>query len=264
LMGQVGAARAAPEALVEAYLRESGLLDQVVNAVGPGVLKGIDRSEAQVRQLNDAQLGKLREAVRVVYGAAWLGNAMKAQLASSLPGPETEQALAWFTTSLGKRVVRLEAEASRAEPREQDAGRAAKALADLSPERARQLQRSIKASRAVDITTIVTLNQRLAMIHGIARASGATKLASASDAKAKLDVYRVQIAGAAESAVLADCALIYAGLSDDELGEYAAFLETPGMLRVTTGTIAALDKVLTDAAAELGRRSDPGAKPSRR
>ena len=81
-----------PDAQAEAFMRKSGLWEQLAE-IEPGVQKGIAQSDAELRQLNDEQLERLREAGRAAYGADRLRSAMRIELAASLPAAETEQAL---------------------------------------------------------------------------------------------------------------------------------------------------------------------------
>src|SRR5437762_9544789 len=61
-------AAATSEALVDEYLHKSGLWAQLAQ-IEPGVQLDITQSDGQFRQLNDVQLGRLREAASSAYGA---------------------------------------------------------------------------------------------------------------------------------------------------------------------------------------------------
>jgi hypothetical protein len=74
------------EALVDDFLRKSGLWAQLAQ-IEPGVQLGIEQGDVQMRQLNDEQLGHLRDAARVAYGADRLRKAMRAELVSAGASP---------------------------------------------------------------------------------------------------------------------------------------------------------------------------------
>src|SRR5207244_13368733 len=61
-------AAATPEALVDDFLHKSGLWAQLAQ-IEPGVQLGITQSDGQFRQLNDEQLGRLRDAASGAYEA---------------------------------------------------------------------------------------------------------------------------------------------------------------------------------------------------
>src|SRR5437762_599648 len=65
-----------PEAQADAFMRKSGLWQQLAE-IEPGVQQGIAQSDAELRQLNDEQLERLREAGRTAYGADRLRSVMR-------------------------------------------------------------------------------------------------------------------------------------------------------------------------------------------
>src|ERR1043165_4631559 len=95
------------DAQADSFMRASGLWQQLAE-IEPGVQQGITQSDTELRQLTDEQLDKLRNAARAAYGAERLRKAMRIELVASLPGAETEQALQFLATDLGKRVTALE------------------------------------------------------------------------------------------------------------------------------------------------------------
>ncbi|HET9046474.1 MAG TPA: hypothetical protein VFO33_05920 [Casimicrobiaceae bacterium] len=254
---------AASEALVDEFMTKSGLVAQLAQ-VETGVLTGIEqaRSQPQYPALSGDQLARLQDATKAAYGADRLRNAMRVQLQASLPVDDTEQALKWLETPFGKRVTAIEEAGSTLEAYQRSMDIGAKTLADLTPARKADLERILKASGAVDLYASITLNQQLGVMRGLALSSGMAAVPSTQEMKAKLDLYRSQIAGALAPTLLANAAVLYAPLSDTELREYAVTLELPSSKRVTDAVGAALDKVLSAAAVELGRRLGDTAKPT--
>ena len=254
---------AAPAALVDEYMTKSGLVVQLAQ-VESGVLTGIEqaRSQPQYPALSAEQLARLQGAAKAAYGAERLRNAMRAQLQALLPTEDAEQDLKWLDTPFGKRVTALEEAGSTPEAyrRAMDVG--AQTLAGLAPERKAELERMLKASGAVDLYAGIALNQQLGVMRGLALSAGLQTTPSTEETKAKLDLYRSQIAGAMAPTLLANVAVLYAPLSDSELHEYATMLELPWSRRVTEAVSVALDKVLSAAAVELGRRLGDAAKPA--
>src|SRR6059058_6155834 len=91
LVSKALAAAAPTDALVDDFLRNSGLWSQLAQ-IEPGVQLGIAQSDGQMRQLNDEQLGHLRDAASAAYGADRLRKSMRAELVSALSASDTEQA----------------------------------------------------------------------------------------------------------------------------------------------------------------------------
>jgi len=254
---------AAPEALVDAYMQKSGLVEQLAQIEG-GVLLGIDHAQAQpqVPRLSGEQLDRLRGAIRAAFGADRLRGAVRSQLVASLPVADTEQVLTWLDTPLGKRVTAIEEAGSTPEAHQRMTEVAPKALAALPPSRRAELERMMKASGVVEVSASIALNQQLGIMRGLALSAGLPDTTSSDEAKAKLALYRSQIAGALGPSLLANAAVLYGPLSDDELHAYAVMLELPSSRRVTEATGAALDKALSAAAIDLGRRIGDSTKPA--
>lgn len=249
------------EALVDDFLRKSGLWAQLAQ-IEPGVQLGIAQSDGQMRQLNDEQLTHLRDAASVAYGADRLRKAMRADLVSTLPASDTEQALQFLTTDLGKRVTALEeAAASPADSNHIEAV-AAQAAATLTPSRRELMQRMVKATRIVDVAASIVINQQLGVMRGFAFYTGRPDSSTTDDVKSQMDMYRDQMVGALAPRLAAHAAVIYGPLTEEELVRYVAFLESPAGQTISRVTSAALDRVLAAAAFELGRRIGDAVKPA--
>jgi hypothetical protein len=202
------AARATPETLVDEYMTKSGLVVQLAQ-VETGVLTGIEqaRSQPQYPALSGDQVARLQDATKAAYGAERLRNAMRVQLLVSLPAEDTEQALKWLETPFGKRVTALEEAGSTLEAYQRSRDIGAKTLASLTPARKADLERILKASGAVDLYASITLNQQLGVMRGLALSAGSPVVPSTEELKAKLDLYRSQIAGAMAPTLLANAAV---------------------------------------------------------
>ena len=263
LLLPAAASRAAPEALVDDYMRKSGLVEQIAQIAG-GVLVGIEQAQArpQAPRLSGEQLDRLRRAVKAAFGADRLRNALRSELVATLPAADTEQVLEWLDTPFGKRVTAIEEAGSTPEAYQRRTEVAARTFAALSPARRAELERMMRASGAVEVYASITLNQQIGIIRGMALSAGLPDTVPSEEAKAKLELYRSQIAAAAGPTLLANAAVLYGPLSDTELRDYALTLELPSSRRVTEATGAALDKVLSAAALDLGRRIGDSTKPA--
>ena len=255
-------ARAAPEALVDEFLQKSGLAVQIAQ-IEAGVLQGLDQSrqQEQTPELSSDQLDRLRRSVKTAYGADRLRSAVRTDLVASLADGDVRDVLTWLDTPFGKRVTALEVEGSTMEAYDRLSKTGAATLASLAPARRADLERMLKASGSVDLLAGIIVHERLGVMRGIARSAGLPDAPPGVEAGAKVKQLRSQMAGALGPVLLANAAALYAPLSDDQLRAYADELESPPSLRVTAAVGAALDRVLSSAALEFGRRIGDATKP---
>jgi hypothetical protein len=260
LVGHAAPALAVSDAQADEFMRKSGLWQQLAE-VEAGVQQGITQSDTELRRLNDEQLQRLRDAARAAYGAERLRTAMRTELAVSLPAVETEQALQFLTTDLGKRVAALEEAAATPENSDHIEMIAADAAAALEPARKQLIERMVKATRVAEVAASIMINQQMGVMRGFAVYAGHPDSASKEDEKAQLNRYRDQMIALLGPRMVAHSAVIYGPLSDEDLAKYVAFLESPAGVKTSNAVGAALDKVLGVAAFELGRRIGDAIKP---
>src|SRR5437660_5189919 len=243
LLESQASAAATPEALVDEYLHKSGLWAQLAQ-IEPGVQLGITQSDDQFRQLNDEQLGRLREAASGAYGADRLRKAMRVELVAALPTSDAEQALQFLVTDLGKRVTALEEAAASPADSSHIEAIAAEAAATTTPPRRELIQRMVKATRLVELAATIVINQQLGVMRGYAFYAGRPDSSTTDDVKAQMDLYRDQMIGALEPRLTAHAAVIYGPWSEPELTRSVAFRESSAGLKISSVTRAALEKVL--------------------
>jgi hypothetical protein len=215
-----------------------------------------------LRRLNDEQLGRLRDATRAAYGADRLRKAMHTELAASLPPAETKQALQFLETDLGKRVTTLEEAAAKTENSNRIETIADDALAALPPPRKDMIERMVKATRVAEVAASIIINQQLGVMRGFAVYAGHADSVPPDDAKSGMNRYRDQLIATLGPQMVAQSAVVYGPLSDRDLAQYVAFLESPAGQQTSNAVSAALDKVLGAAAFELGRRIGDAVKPA--
>ena len=253
LVGHAASALAVTDAQADEFMRKSGLWQQLAE-VEAGVQQGITQSDTEIRRLNDEQLQRLRDAARAAYGAERLRTAMRTELAVSLPAVETEQALQFLTTDLGRQVAALEEAAATPENSDHIEMIAADAAAALEPARKALIERMVKATRVAEVAASIMISQQMGVMRGFAVYAGHPDSASKEDEKAQLNRYRDQMIALLGPRMVAHSAVIYGPLSDEDLAKYVAFLESPAGVKTSNAVGDALDKVLGVAAFELGRR----------
>lgn len=251
-------------AMVDAYMQKSGL-DHVIGQIEGEMLRGIDHAQAQPRpetpKLSPEQLERLRSAVKVAYGADRLMVSVRSQLVALLPSGDTELMLKWLDTPLAKRATALEVAGSTPEAAQRAIEIAPKILAEMAPSRKDDLERLLNSSGAADVSTAIVLAQQIGIARGMAQAAG-THGSNASLRVDDIERYRRQLAKTMAPALLANSAVVYAPLSDDELRQYANALERASPRRVLDATSMAFEKALLAAEVELRRRIVESAAPA--
>ena len=252
------------DALADAYIQKSGL-DHVIRQIEGGMLRGIDRVVAQPQpqtpKLTPEQRERLRNAVKVAYGADRLMASVRSQLVALLPSGDTELMLKWLDTPLGKRVTTLEIAGSTPEASQRALEIAPKILAGMAPSRKDDLERLLNSSGAANVSTSVVLAQEIGIARGMMQAAG-TPGSDAPLRDADMDAYRRHVAKIIAPELLASSAVVYAPLSDDELRQYANALERSSPRRVLDATGMALERALLAAAVELRRKIVESAGPA--
>lgn len=202
---------------------------------------GTDAWAAQVAAIYDRTL----TAARVVE-----------EMRPALQGADTAAILAFLTGQTGARFAEAELQARRAmlDPQTEAAAIAAarKAVAGQSA-RAVQLGRMMDATDMVSTNTALTLNDLLALFHGLRDAHFPGL--DMSDAQ-MLDIVSAQADGLDQSTaewLHGYLQLAYSSISDADVEAYIAFLETPAGQAYNAATFAAFGAISEDINTALGR-----------
>lgn len=251
LLSAVAAVCAAEEPVYAEFMRKSGLWVQV-GAMEASVRLGFDAAVAKFGPAAPAALDTVRRSIGEIYGAARMREAVRRQLASNLSSADLNEDLAWLATPFAQRVTAMEEAAASADKIVERARAADAKFASLGIARRKLLERMIEASDAAEMHAQIFVNQLMAVSRAIAAASGQRETDAATMAP-QLDLLRAQLKGSIAPRLLADLALIYDELSDAELEQYLAFIESPAGRRTARAVNAALAAVLSDAAEQLGQ-----------
>ena len=123
----------------------------------------------------------------------------------------------------------------------------------MTPSRKDDLERLINSSGAANVSTAIVLAQEIGIARGMMQAAG-TPGSDAPLRDADMDRYRRHVAKTIAPELLANSAVVYAPLSDDELRQYANALERASPRRVLDATSMALERALLAASVELRRK----------
>lgn len=241
------AAPATPAAIDE-LLHKSGLWEQLA-AIGPQLQQGIDDSVVKGGMADDHGVAAMRRAFRVAYGPERLRPAMAKALAGEISAEDTAAALAWLATDLGKRVTRLEEDASKAAMPE----RLAEIAAALPADRRELYLRMARATHTGEVGATIMINVTYGLARGARLASPGTPMQDPEQLLRSLHGSRAKLVTMVEEQSLGTSAIAYGTLSDADLLRYIEFAESPVGRRYHAATSLALDRALTDAAVEAGR-----------
>jgi hypothetical protein len=249
-------------ATAERLLRRSGLWAQLEH-IGPQLRQGLTEAATQQGSpLSPEDLARLRAAAEVAYDTTRLRSVALRTTARELQPQHLPALTAWYESSTGAAMTRLEEQAS-ADQRGSDAvsedGRAR--LAAMTPERRAQLEQLMLASRMVDATVSMTINTIEGIRQGLARVMPPGTGPSDAEMRALLAAELPKLKAGLEQTLLAFCAAAYADATDAQLEAYVAFLRTPAGEHLNDVMQRVLDAVFLDAATEIGSRLMPPRAP---
>lgn len=204
----------------------------------------------------DADAAPWEARVGAVYDTQKITAAFELALADRLDGAADIDAMTgFFASTLGQRIVTLEADARRAlidegvqeTARETWAAQQAKggARVDL-------ITRFVQVNDMVERNVMGTLNSNLEFYRGMAAAGGPMAQMAEGDMLAEVWSQEDQIRTDAQDWVYPYLAMAYAPLTDAELQAYIDFSETPAGQRLNGALFDAFDVVFADISRRLG------------
>jgi hypothetical protein len=241
------AAPATPEAIDE-LLHESGLWQQLTG-ISAQFVQGIEADLGRLGVPDERASASLRAAFTTAYSADRLRKNVAKALASELSAEDTATALAWLATDLGKRVTKLEEDASTAAPPD----RSAEIAGALPPERRALYTRLARATYTGEVGATIALNVAYGLARGMAGARSGSFGGDTNQLRAVLEASRPKLVAMIETQAIGSSAVTYATLSDEDIEQYIAFAESPVGRRYHAATSIALDKAMTESAVEAGR-----------
>jgi hypothetical protein len=249
------------EAAAERLMRSSGLWDQL-GSTAAGAHAGIEAGAAGQRPAIDAEeLKRLLAAADAAFAAETLRGSVRRTLAERLKPDQVRVLDGWLKSALGKRITKLEVEATAPD---RDSDRTIRAgvarLAAASGERRKLIDQVVTASRAAEAITNMTIHVAVAVQRGMAQVRPDQPAPPVSELHEAMAGQRAQFLQVYTGMTTALFAEMYATLSDAELGEYLDFLRGEAGRQFTEASMVAVERALVDAAERLGNRL-PGARP---
>jgi Uncharacterized protein conserved in bacteria (DUF2059) len=234
---------------VNTLMERSGLNTQVRNY--PAVLRqNLARAQQQRPQFSARQFQALNLMIAKAFNADRMIDTVRNHMHTRLTENDVSAVLAWLNSPLGKRITRLEEEASAPGARTGGAGAGGAAQDDQERiERLRKLDRSVKASEAAASSA---LNFQVAMLTAMTAAM-APELRPAFDAVlAEARKRSEQARPVLEQRAFEQLQRVYRPLSDGEIDQYIDFAESEAGKKFHTVVIQGMQEATLNASRELG------------
>jgi hypothetical protein len=185
---------------------------------------------------------------------------------TELSAKDEEEVLVWLSSTLGARITKIEEESGEPEAMTKAEREIPGHFASVPAARIEKFERFGKVIHAGESTVTALINTTTAIVYGAALATPPYDAAPAIILRERMESQRAQMVATFTQQAVEQFAYIYRGLSDEELGRYLAFAESPAGRRYHDATVKVLEDVLTHAALDMGRelaRTAPS-QPSRR
>ncbi len=252
-------AKTATQAAASSLMKAYGLWDQL-SGIAQQVQTGFETEAANsANPPSPAEQQRLAGAIHSAYEADRLRAQAQSTLAKLLLPQHVAPLQAWYASALGQKIKQLEvAAAADTRGTQVVVQEGATALAQATPQRQAAVKRMVVVTRAAESLTTLTIGTALAVQQGIAAATAANFSATdAKQARAELEQQlgsqrpRIEAMFAQMSAGLF-CAQ-YVTLTDAEMTQFMAFLQSPAGLHFTEIGMQALEDALVQAADFLGQ-----------
>lgn len=246
------------EATAEALMRDSGIWKEL-GEVSAQVHASLARALAEGSQQQEAAvLARMERAVDQAYAPERLRTSAREVLLQEMDQSHVPAIRQWYESDIGTTIANIEDSApADKEARTKLTETGAALLKDTLPSRRALLETILSASRAVEVTSRITINSTVAALRAVARANPEAPIPSEQKLRSSLDEARSRIEQALSIEFLQVCASMYAEVPDANLREYGKFLDSPAGQHLSAALGNAVDAALSDGAKRLGREIVP-------
>lgn len=256
LLPAVGAWAQIEPAVAESLMKKSGLWQQLAEIpaqMRAGVMGAV--AEGARKKPSAKELARVAQAVDIAYAADRLQAFSRSRLASGMDINDLPALEAWFDSTLGGQISRLE-EASAADQRE-PALQMQEGMALLQAQDATRralLNEMVVVTRSAEMFANLATDVALST-HGITSVIGPQAQGpTLSQLQAALQAQRPQMLQGYSALAAAGFARVYATLPTEELAQYLGFLKSDAGRRYTDIGMRAVGDALMDSSTELLRR----------
>ncbi len=247
----------AQERRIDELMRKSGLWEQV-GQIQAQVRRSAEENRAAEKArgnapLDDAQYERYTSAMQQAYAPERMRMLVKKGMAEALSIEDEREVLAWLSSDLGARITRLEEKSGELEEMTMARREGPAYLETVPPERMAMFAKLADAIRMGESGASMLINTTLAAAYGAALTLPGGDEGAVDALRERLESQRSQLAEVIGRQAVEMFAYIYRSLSDEALGRYVAFTETPAGRRYHLATTRALDRAFAQASLEIGR-----------
>jgi hypothetical protein len=244
---------------VEELLHKSGIWEQVAS-MREQVKSGV--RDAWTEQKKDGRPGignidvkRLEAAVDKAFAPDTMRRTVGTEMGRQLEAKDVDEVLKWLDTDLGRKLTRLEEEASRAEEALKTESEARDIVAKIPAARRARYERLITALHLDESNVETTLNMMSAIVYAVAAASQQDDPDDAVEELRKTyEPQRKQMEAYYHELSLASMARSYGGVAEADLDRYVAFNESPAGRRYNDAATKAYGRALVQGCLDLGHQ----------
>lgn len=257
----LGGAQAAHAATVDRLMDVSGMRHALAQL--PGVV-GASFDSPQAADMPPALRSAMRDAAGQAFRAQDLAAVVRDRLARDLSERQVADAVAFYETLLGRRIIEMEMKASEPAALPQFEAYARELQQRPAPEARRRLIEAYDAATgSTDAAVAIMESTALAVALAFNAVQPRQAQVSAQDLQRKLKEAGPQLQSQARAYVAASLLYTYRALGDRELGDYVRFLQTPSGAAHARASAQAFRHVITEAMARFAQSLPKAVERSR-
>ncbi len=237
--------------LVKELILKSGLRKQL-DQIPRNMHDGFDR-HPNVKNMPKSKLKQLSRSIDIAFNVDTIEKVFLKRLNADLSLKEVKTIIDWLSSPLGIKITQLEEEAISPEAEQEKVMSLNKLLTDpAAPNRLKLLQRFETATQSTDVTTDLLLNLQIAIIYAASSAMAAHNPPSFDKVTEMVYKNRPQVKEMVSQNAISNFLYTYQDLSERELEQYIAFVESNIGLKYYEVVMNALSESMISASKKLG------------
>jgi hypothetical protein len=240
----------------QTLMQKSGVWD-VFPAFSSQMRAGFTQASRGVADTQGAvapeQMARIQQAIEQAYATEQLRKAATRQYAQVLTPDTWTELVAWYDTEFGKKIVAWEVAASKAADDPSPLITQGQQLYSQAPsERQLAIRHITHISGAAQAGADLIINTTLGIMRGFAISNPQLAAPLLKDKEQELRANRSELIRSYQPVAQGFISYTYREASIEELKQYANFLSTPAGKAFNNNTNQIIDKVLRDAAQDMG------------
>ena len=237
--------------LVQELVLKSGLRKQL-EQIPRNIHEGFDR-HPNINHMSQRKIRQLSRSIDIAFNVDTIENVFYKRFNKDLSIKDIQTILTWLNSPLGMKITRLEEQAISSEAEQEKTLSLNKLLTDpKAPNRLKLLQRFETATNSTDITADLLLNLQIAIIYAASSAVSVDNPPSFEKITERVYKNRPQVKEMVSQSSISSFLYTYRDLSDSELEQYIAFVESQIGLKYYEVVMKALSESMISASKKLG------------